>query len=125
MKRFLVVVLLILLVTIGLIGIRFGSALFQEENTFEILASITKLEFSDNHYIQVTDTSQGIRFVSKNRVGSQEQIIKDFLEEKEWEFKEQMGSGYFFEKDGVTVVVETRLYTKNYFLWIVPNEVFN
>lgn len=76
MKTFLLVILCLLIVGIGLIGIRFGSALFQEENTTEIIASITKLEFSTNNYIKVTDTSQRIRYVSKNKNGSQEKVIK-------------------------------------------------
>ncbi|MGO4889006.1 hypothetical protein ACJ2A9_14725 [Anaerobacillus sp. MEB173] len=124
MKKFLVVILLVLIIAFGFIGIRFGSALFQEENTTEIIATITKLEFSNSDYIQITDTSDGIRYVTKNKNGSQEQIIKEFMEKNDWAFKEQMGAGYIFEKDGVTVVVETRLFTKNYFLWDVPKEVF-
>jgi hypothetical protein len=125
LRKFLVVILLILIVSIGFIGIRFGSALFQEENTTEIISSITKLEFSSNDYVTITDTSRGIRYVSKNKNGSQEKIIKEFMKKKEWKFKEQMGAGYIFEKDGATVVVETRLFTKNYFLWDVPKEILH
>ncbi|MCD8511142.1 MAG: hypothetical protein LRY73_15595 [Bacillus sp. (in: Bacteria)] len=53
-------------------GIRFGSALFQEENTAEIIASIAKLEFSTNDYIKITETPQRIRYVSKIKNGYQE-----------------------------------------------------
>ncbi|MFN7253532.1 MAG: hypothetical protein ACK4M9_22570 [Anaerobacillus sp.] len=63
MKKFLVVIFLILIFAFGFIGIRFGSAMFQEENTTEIIASITKLEFSNNDYIQITKPSQGIRII--------------------------------------------------------------
>lgn len=125
MKKFLAVILSVLIVVISFIGIRFGSALYQEENTAEIIASITKLEFSNNDYLQITDTYQGIRYVSKNKNGSQEKVIKEFMQENGWLFKEQAGSGYIFEEDGVTVVVETRLFTKNYFLWNVPREVLH
>ncbi|WP_047983487.1 hypothetical protein [Ornithinibacillus californiensis] len=125
MKKFLVVISLVLIVAIGFIGIRFGSALFQEENTTEIIASITKLEFTSNDYIKVTDTSHGIRYVSKNESGSQERVIKEFMKENEWQFKEQMGSGFLFMKDGMNVTVGTRLFSKNYFLWDVPKEVFH
>lgn len=123
MKKFLLVILLVLIVFIGFIGIIFGSAFFQEENTTEIIASIIKLEFSNDNYVQVTDTSQGKRYVSKNKNSSQEDLIKEFMERNEWKYKEQMGAGFIFEKDGVTVVVGTRLFTKNYFLWDVPKEV--
>jgi hypothetical protein len=124
LKKFLVVILLVLIVAFVFLGIKFGSALFQEENTAEILTSIAELEFSNSDYTQITESTYGIRYVSKNKNGSQEQIIKEFMKKNEWEFKEQMGAGYIFEKDGITIVVETRLFTKNYFLWNVPNEVF-
>ena len=123
LKKFLLVILLILIVAIGFIVIRFGSALFQEENTTEIIASITKLEFSTNDYIKVTEISQRIRYVSKNENGFQEKVIKEFMQENGWQFKDQAGSGYIFEKDGETIVVEAKLFTKNYFLWSVPKEV--
>ena len=123
MKKFLVAILLILIVAIGFIGIRFGSALFQEENTIEIIASITKLDLANTNYIEVTDDSERTRYVSKNKSGSQEKIIKEFMRENGWQYKEQMGSGFIFEKDRVTVTIGTRLFTKNYFLWDVPKEV--
>lgn len=123
MKQLLVVILLTLIFAIGFMGIRFESALFQEENTFEIIAAIAKLEFSNNDYVQITDTSKGTRYVSKNKNGSQEKVIKEFMKENGWQFKEQAGSAYIFEEDGVTVVVGARLFTKNYFLWNVPKEV--
>lgn len=120
MKKYLVVILLIFIVFIGFIGIRFGSALFQEENTIQIIVSITKLEFSTKDYVKVTETVQRIRYVSKNKNGLQGEIINEFMQEYGWQFIEQAGSGYIFEKDGKTIVVETRLFTKNYFLWSVP-----
>ncbi|WP_245712485.1 hypothetical protein [Anaerobacillus alkalilacustris] len=125
LKRLLVIILVIVILLIGIIGIKFGSALGQEGNPTPVLTAIMKLESSNSHYEQVTDTEQGIKFVSKNGSGSQEKIIKEFMVEKGFEFKEQMGSGYIFEKDEMTTIVVTRLFTKNYFLWEVPNEVNN
>ncbi len=121
MKKLLLGVLIIFILVIGFIGLRFGSALFQEDNTFEVLAAIAKLESTDHPYKQVSVNSQSIMFVSKNNNGGQ--VIKEFMEVRGWVFQEQMGSGYFFEKDEVTVVVETRLFTGNYFLWKVPRDM--
>lgn len=121
MKKFLVVILSVLIVLIGFIGIRFGSALFQEENTTEIIVSIIKMEFSNNDYEHITDTSHGKMYVLKNNGGS----LEEFMGESGWQFKDQMGSGFIFEKDGASVVVVTRLFTKNYTLSIIPDEVFD
>ncbi|RXJ04598.1 hypothetical protein DS745_04230 [Anaerobacillus alkaliphilus] len=120
MKKLILGIVIFFMLVSGIIGLRFGSALFQEENTTEILAAIFKLESTDHPYKQVSVNSESIMFVSKNNNGSQ--VIKEFMEVRGWVFQEQMGSGYFFEKDEVTVVVETRLFTGNYFLWKVPRE---
>lgn len=123
MKKILLVLLVVLIAGIGFLGIRFGTALYQEENTTEILIAIVKLEFSNKQYIQVNDSSQRT-YVSKNKMDTQGMIINDFMKQHDWRFVEQMGSGYTFEKDGVSVVVGTRLFTSNYFIWNVPSEVF-
>jgi hypothetical protein len=34
-----------------------------------------------------------------------------------------MGSGFIFEKNGQKAVVETRQYSKQYYIWDVPKEV--
>ncbi|UCZ55107.1 hypothetical protein LGQ02_10450 [Bacillus shivajii] len=125
MKKVLIAIVFILLIVVSLLGMKFGSALTQEENTFDILIAITKLEFSEDDYIYVGKTEQEKRFVSKNIANSQKKVMIDFMEQKEWVFKDQLGSGYIFEKDEEDVVVTSRLYTSDYVLWNVPFDVFN
>lgn len=55
----------LLVLLISLIELRFGSALFQEERPLFTLYTVMKLEFSDNDFELVNDTSQGKRYVSK------------------------------------------------------------
>ncbi len=115
---------LILLLLLGFLGLRFGSALFQEDRPFLTLYSVMKLELSNQIFEQVIETSENKIYVSKTSAFSQE-IFQEFMAEKDWQFKEQMGSGFFCEKDGLSAVVTTRMYTKHYFLWTVPKEVQN
>ncbi|OPL09363.1 MAG: hypothetical protein AVO33_00660 [delta proteobacterium ML8_F1] len=49
--------------------------------------------------------------------------LKQWLEEKGWRFKEQMGAGYLFEKEddsGRTLMVTGRQFTRHYRTWQVP-----
>ncbi|MFV8828557.1 hypothetical protein [Alkalihalobacterium sp. APHAB7] len=122
MKRFLIVSTTVLVLLISFIGLRFGSALFQEERPLLMLYTVMKLEFSDHDFELISDTSTSKRYISKTRVSSEE-IFHIYMSERGWNFKEQMGSGFIFEKDGMVRVVTTRMYTRHYFIWSVPNEI--
>ncbi len=108
-----------------LIIFRFGGALFQEGNPGPILASILKLDLTKSNYEQFSETNQNNRYVSVNTGSSRFDVIKDFMDEKGWSFKEQIGSGLIYTKNKENLVVETRQYTKHYIIWDIPKEVFN
>lgn len=125
MKKVLIIVLLFLLLSLGFIVIRFGNALTQEGNPIPYITSIMKLELSNNGYEQVADTMNGKRYVSEYEKKYPHGITIEFMKDKGWEFKEQIGSGFVFEKDKEDITISTRMYSKHYFIWDVPNGVFN
>ncbi|WP_154098035.1 hypothetical protein [Bacillus coahuilensis] len=49
--------------------------------------------------------------------------LKDYMENKGWKFKDQMGSGFIFEKDDELITIETRQYSRNYYIWDVPTSI--
>jgi len=109
----------------GLITLRFGSALFQEGNPIPILTSIMGLEISNSDYEQFSESKIRNRYVSANTGKSRNNVIREFMKEKGWDFKEQMGSGLVFENGGETLVIETRQYSNHYIVWSIPSEFFN
>ena len=117
--------LLLLILIIGLLTFRFGSALSQEGNPLPIFSSIFVLEFSDSDYEQFAESETQNRYVSANTGESRYDALEEFMKENGWEFREQLGSGLVFEKDEETLVIETRQFSKDYFLWDVPGDVFN
>ena len=125
MKKWIWIMVTAFILISGFIGVRFGSALFQEGNPTPILFGILKLELTNEPYQQIALSHGGIRFISKHKSGQNKQILIHFMAQKGWIYKEQMESGYLFERDGQSVVVETRLYTKHYLLWNVPLEAVN
>lgn len=47
------------------------------------------------------------------------------MKERGWDYKEKMGATLVFEKDGENTIIETRQYSKYYFMWNVPKEILN
>ncbi|WP_240903819.1 hypothetical protein [Chengkuizengella sediminis] len=121
MKRFLFVTVGLFILMIGFLGLSFGNALTQEGNPIPILISIAKLETSGHDFEMFSSNDNSYRYVSENKSSD---VVKKFMSEKGWVFKEQMGSGFVFEKDQKVTTVGTRLFSKNYFLWDVPIEIF-
>lgn len=119
MKKILLALLLLFIVLLGLLFFRFGTALTQEGNPLPILSSIFVLDFSDSEYEEFAQS----RFVSENTGEMRYDVVKNLMNKNGWKFTEQMGSGLFFEKDAETILIETRQFTKHYFLWDVPGGV--
>ncbi|MEK4297472.1 hypothetical protein [Paenibacillus sp. FSL R5-0914] len=122
MKRFLTIVLSVFIIAAGFIIFRFGSALSQEGNPVTILVSISKLEFTNSNFEQFSESDKQLRFVSKNSGEFRYDVVKEFMKEKGWNFKDHMGSGLIFENDKQTIIVETRQFSRHYFLWDIPNQ---
>ncbi len=112
---------IIVILFVGLISLSYGNVIFQEGNPLPILISIIKLELSNQTFQQVSETNNKVTYISKNRTDSRNSIVKNRMKELGWNFREQMGAALIFEKEEVTKIVETRLYSKYYFLWHVPN----
>jgi len=122
MKKFTVSLMILFFVLIGIVGSGFGAVLFQEGNPVPIISAIVKLELSQEVYEQVGESEKGNQFISRNDGDSRSTIVIDYMAEHEWNFQEQMGSALLFEKEGKRSIVETRLYSKYYFLWHVPSD---
>lgn len=122
MKKNLLFGLIVVILFLGFISFRFGSALSQEKNPIQILTSIMKLEISNNGFQKVSENNYGEKYVSENNVECQYCIPKKFLEDYGWTYKEQMGSALIFEKNNREITIGTRLYSRYYYLWQVPKD---
>jgi hypothetical protein len=123
LRKILIILLIIILLPLGFIYLRFGSALTQEGNPLPYLSSIIKLELSNNGKEKVVDGQHEERYISEFKVKYPYGIAIEYMESLGWELQEQMGSGFIFEKNGQKAVVETRQYSKQYYIWDVPKEV--
>lgn len=99
----------------------FGNVIFQEGNPIPVISSIIKLKFTDAEYVEFSTNPN--RYISEFAAGDDRySVVLNYMKEQGWEFKEQMGSGLIFENKVEEIVVETRQYTKKYFIWRVPEK---
>lgn len=109
--------LMIFFLTLGIILGVLGDAIFQEGNPVPIVKSIIKLESTDVDYVKFSEMP--VKYISKSNI-DREDMIKKFMEKKNWIYKEQLGNSYFFIKDGEEISISTRQFTRKYFTWEVP-----
>ena len=118
-KKNMKILLLFFLLILTLFFFNTIKTAFQEGNPVKIITPILKLNFSDNEIVEIFDTSLGSKYISKFKNGSTP--ITNFMKKNGgWVFKEQVGSGYVFEYDKKTITIESKMYSKKYIVWNVP-----
>jgi hypothetical protein len=108
----------------GLVMSAFGSAFFQEGNPLPILVSAIKLQFSETEYVQFSKTQKRSSYLSESKSNDSYLVVEDFMKSKGWSFREKMGSGLIFTKNGEDAVVEVRQYSRHYFIWEIQKAFF-
>lgn len=116
-KKIMLSVLFIIVFSFGFLFLKFGSALTQEENTVSILHAILKLEISNNGYEEIINDNSGKMFVSHFKEKYPYGIMKEYMKNDGWVLKEQLGSAFVYVKDQDMVIIETRQFSKEYYLW--------
>jgi hypothetical protein len=127
-KNKIITVIITIVATFSIIGFvigLYGNVIFQEGNPIALISSIIELEFTDEKYVQYSTSPD--KYISEFEPGSDRyKVVVGFMEEKGWAFNEQMGSGLVFKKDEEQMIIGTRQYTRNYYVWNIPEkETFN
>ncbi|MFD2043396.1 hypothetical protein ACFSTA_03300 [Ornithinibacillus salinisoli] len=73
---------------------------------------MAKIAKEDDYEWYIARMDQSNRFES----------VKQMLSQKEWDYKTQEGSGYFFEKNDRKLVVYTQMWTGKYVIVSIPND---
>jgi hypothetical protein len=119
-KNRLATILITVIVTFTIFGMfigAFGGVLFQEGNPIKVGAAIMKLQFTDKEFVEIENG----KYISSFE-GNEALVLKEEMKRDGWKFVEQFGSGYLFEKGEETLTVSTRMFTRNYYVWTVPEQ---
>ncbi|MEW9670606.1 hypothetical protein [Ammoniphilus sp. 3BR4] len=87
----------------------------QEGNPIPFATAIIKLDTTNSDMIKVTEQPDEITYIARTSSGNKP--FTNFMKTKGYQFKEQLGSGYIFEKNGEKLIVSSRQYTGNYTIW--------
>lgn len=121
MKKILITIAIIL-VFVGAFG--FYNKLYYPSLPIETISKkevIHKLNHSDKKIIQLTSEKGKVWYiVNDGNQSNVNELIKEMMSEKDWIFKEQDGSGLFFEKQGEDLIITTQKWTSNYSLVNIP-----
>lgn len=90
---------------------------FSNKTKYEVanLATTSTLPLS-----KITQEDGYIWFVTDDSEDIAEESLKKRLQKNGWEFIEKDGSGYFFERNGERVIIESEKWTSNYLLFQLP-----
>lgn len=89
--------------------------IFQEGNPWPQIKGIVQLNFGHKDIVKLAGGEN--KYISRS---NNPEIIKSFMKEKGYDFTEQMGSGYLFEKQtGTSAIAAHRYYSRYYSLWTI------
>jgi hypothetical protein len=89
----------------------FGSALRQGDDNLKVLPAILSLPLSTDGLARIDDTTM----IAWTHGGVP--ALKRYMEDRGWQYHDQMGSGYFFERDDQRTVVTTQQYSRFFTLF--------
>jgi len=117
-KRFSIILLIVIFIP-GMFFLWCSPILFQEGDLRPLLRGIVQLSIGNTGMVSLSGSDNTYMTKSKNG----QEVIKNFMKSKGYEFTEQMGAGYLFKSStGKNAVVTHRYYSRYYSLWKVTED---
>lgn len=114
-KKILFIILPIFFI-FGLFLFFYSLVIFQESNPWSQTKGIIQLNFTNKDMVKIS--SEENKYITKSNNGVS--VIKSYMEDKGYNFVEQIGSGYFFQSTtGESAIVTHNYYSRFYSLWNV------
>ncbi|QUL98728.1 MAG: hypothetical protein IMF26_01175 [Candidatus Fermentithermobacillus carboniphilus] len=77
-----------------------------------VLIGILRLELGNKDIVLISDSDH--KFIARD--GSEEPLTK-LLAAYGWQFVDRLGSGIFYRRDGQTLYVDARMFTRRYVIY--------
>jgi hypothetical protein len=105
-----------------LVVLLYRPVIFQEGNPTPLAKGIIRLNFTQDKIIKLD--VNGDRYLTKSNNG--QEVINLYMNDKGYNFIEQMGSGYFFQSlTGESAVATRKHYSRFYSLWNITENINN
>ncbi|MGB3261141.1 hypothetical protein [Paenisporosarcina sp.] len=122
MKKIILLICLLIVILCTLFWIRYGQILTANEGTIRLGMAAAVLDFTGREYVKFEETEYVKRYVSEYQDEVSLELVKKIMSDLGWSYETQEGTALFFRKDKDTIVVETKVFLKDYFLWDMPLE---
>jgi len=112
-KKVLIIVSIVVLL-IGILALLSSPVIFQEGSLYPQIKGIVQLNFTNKDMVKLSGSDN--KYMTKSKNG--QEVIKNFMKNKGYEFTEQMGSGYLFKSSTEkSAIVTHKYYSRFYSLW--------
>ncbi len=99
--------MLIIITMTALFFIAYGSIIFQEGNPLLVFSGIIKLQLTSKDIVEVSEK----KLLQKT---GDDRPLNSYLEDKGWNYRERLGGGIFYERNGEELFFSSRMYTRYY-----------
>ncbi|CAM3757778.1 hypothetical protein GCM10009865_00390 [Aeromicrobium ponti] len=109
----------------ALAGSLFYSKIYYPDLPIESITkreAAAKGEKSVRKVTKLAEENNTVWYVAQMEQGKGYDLMKEKMAESGWSFIEQNGAGFFFEKGGETLIVNSQMWTGKYVLFSLPNE---
>lgn len=113
-KKVLLLISIIILV-LGVFVFFYSSVIFQEGNPWTQIKGITQLTFGKSDIVKLSNFDN--KYLTKSKGGPA--VVEAFMEDRGYEYIDQMGSGYFYKSSDETIVLTRRQYSRFYTIWTI------
>lgn len=110
-KKITLTIVSLVFIFLGLFIFLYSSVIFQEGNPWPQIKGVIKLSLTDKEIIPVSAN----KYITKSDDGAE--VINRYLENKGYNFIEQMGSGYLYQSADQLISVVRRQYSRFYLIW--------
>lgn len=93
--------------------------LFSQQQFLMNAIAVVKLNTTNSDIVSVSK-EDGV-YLTKFKNGKT--TIQQHMTEKDWQFEDQLGSGYIFKKNGKKIVITSEQFSKYYTIWKIPEDV--
>ena len=81
---------------------------------------VQKVNKSDESIVYLTTENGYEWYISKMNQGEAYEQLKQMMKGKGWNYKEQMGAGFIFQKESKELIVESEMWTGKYVIFQIP-----
>ena len=113
-KKVLLLISAIILIA-GIFLSLYSSVIFQEGNPWSQIKGITQLTFGKSDIVKLSNFDN--KYLTKSKGGPA--VVEEFMEDRGYEYMDQMGSGYFYKSSDRTIVLTRRQYSRFYTIWTI------